>query len=197
MYEYVKGTLIDITFEHAVVDVNGVGYRLCVPFSAVAKLPERGHQVLFYTSLVVREDSHRLFGFLSLQERSLFAELGTISGIGPKTALSLVGHLEAESFSRVVATADITTLCKIPGIGKKTAERIILEMRDKLKRSPTDLSLVTGSSPQDTLTSDAISALINLGYPSHLAQKAVKKVLERAKEPLELTELITATLRNF
>ena len=197
MYEYIKGTLIDVTFERATIDVGGVGYQLFIPFSTFAKLPDRGKDVLFYTAFIVREDSQRLFGFLSSEERTLFNQLETISGIGPKTALTLVGHLEAESFQRAIASADTTTLCKVPGIGKKTAERLVLEMRDKLKKSAADLPLATTSSPEETLSFDAVSALINLGYPSTQAQKAVKKVIENSKEKLKLTELITATLRSF
>ena len=196
MYEYIKGTLVDVTFDHAIVDVGGIGYHLFIPFSTLSKLPNRGDEVLFYTAFVVREDSQRLFGFLTSEERTLFKQLETISGIGPKTALTLVGHLEGASFQRAITSADTTTLTKVPGIGKKTAERLVLEMRDKLKKSPADLPLAT-TSPQDTLSSDAVSALINLGYPSAHAQKSVKKVIEKSKEKLELTELITATLRSF
>ena len=197
MYEYIKGTLIDVTFERAIIDVSGVGYQLFIPFNTFAKLPKRGQEVLFYIAFIVREDSQRLFGFLSLDERTLFNQLETISGIGPKTALTLVGHLEGESFRCAITSADTTTLCKVPGIGKKTAERLILEMRDKLKKSSADLSLATPTLPEEVLSSDAVSALINLGYPSNQAQKAVKKVIETSKKKLELTELITATLRSF
>lgn len=196
MYEYIKGKLVDVTFERAILDVSGVGYCIYIPFNTVAKLPARGDTVLLYTAHIVREDSQRLFGFLTQEERALFNQLETVSGIGPKTALTLVGHLEGPSFQRAIASADIRTLTKVPGIGKKTAERLVLEMRDKLKKSPTDLPLAT-TTPADTLTSDAVSALINLGYPSVQAQKAVKSVLEKSKEKLELTELITATLRSF
>ncbi len=197
MYEFVKGKLIDVTFEKAVVEAGGIGYQIHIPFNAFSKLPHRGNEVLFYTAFIVREDSQRLFGFLTMEERTLFKQLETISGIGPKTALTLVGHLEGVAFQRAIAGADTTTLCKVPGIGKKTAERLIIEMRDKIKKLPTDLPLATGSSPTDILSSDAVSALVNLGYPSAQAQKAVKKVIEKNTEKLELTELITATLRSF
>ncbi len=197
MYAFIKGKLVEITFEKAIVEVGGLGFEIHIPFTTAAKLPHRGSEVLFYTTLIVREDSHRLFGFLTLAERTRFELLSTISGIGPKTALTLVGHIEQEAFERAIATSDIKSLCKVPGIGKKTAERLILEMRDKLKKSLGDLPLATHGEPQNTLAADAISALVNLGYPAIKAQRAVQKVLESDKEKLELTQLITETLRSF
>mgnify|MGYP000412740158 CR=1 FL=1 len=140
MLEYIKGTLATINPHKAVVDVNGVGYLLHIPLSAFSAMPPLGKEIIFYISSIIREDSHKNFGFLTLEERDLFEKISTVSGIGPKTALALIGHLDSRALETAITTANTTILSKIPGIGKKTAERLIVELRDKvlkgLKKSP-------------------------------------------------------------
>jgi holliday junction DNA helicase RuvA len=143
---------------------------------------------------VVREDSHTLYGFLKQQERDLFELLITLSGIGPKTALALIGHVEYEHFYRAIAESDLRLLGKIPGIGKKTAERLVIEMRDKLKIL--DKSYPISSDGKDLKISDAIQALINLGYPAFEAQKAVKIAQLKAGEKADTALLISLALRE-
>ncbi|HAZ15264.1 MAG TPA: Holliday junction branch migration protein RuvA [Parachlamydiales bacterium] len=195
MYDYLKGRLVSVTLEKAVIEVGGIGYAVCIPFSTFSKLPKQGEEAFLYTSLMVREDSQKLYGFWKRGDRDLFELLDSVSGIGPKTALALIGHMERDLFELSIAQGDLSALCKVPGIGKKTAERLLIEMKDKLKRSPLDLPLVSGSGPQDTLAADAVSALIHLGYPAPHAQKAVQRALEANQQKPNLADLITATLR--
>jgi Holliday junction DNA helicase RuvA len=192
MFEYVKGTLVHATPLKAVVDVSGVGYALRIPLSVYSRLPQVGSPICLYTSHVVREDAEHLYAFLTIEDRDLFEKLTDISGVGPKTALALLGHLELSDLHVALADGDIPLLSKVPGIGKKTAERLVIEMRGKVK----DLNLApTTSNPSERgLHADALSALINLGYNPLHARKALQTV---AKPELKLPELITAALRQL
>lgn len=193
MYESIKGQLIDKTPLKAVVETGGIGYRLTIAFSTYTKLPANGPVALFL-SQVVREDSNTLYGFLEKEERDLFETLITLSGIGPKTALSIIGHLEIGAFQTAVASADVRLLSKIPGIGKKTAERLVIEMRDKVKTAnPKGLALNTAHG----IVGDAMNALVNLGYNPLEAQKAVQSVMEEKKSETDLGKIITAALQKL
>lgn len=195
MYESIKGILTDKTPLKAVVETGGIGYRLAIPLSTYTRLPALEKPIQLFLSQVVREDSNTLFAFLSKEERDLFETLITISGIGPKTALAIVGHMEISLFHRAVSTADVRILSKIPGIGKKTAERLVIEMRDKFKggkkASPAPLSHADG------IVSDAMNALLHLGYNPLDAQKAVLAAVEEKKEEKDLGKIITAALQKI
>lgn len=196
MFEYIKGTLVDSSPEKAIVDVSGLGYSILIPLSTFAKLPQTGTEVCFYTAFIVREDSQTLFGFLTREEKFIFEQLEKVSGIGPKTALALIGHMEMAHFLQAVTQGDITSLCRVPHIGKKTAERLIIELRDKLKK--THLNIPTSDKePSSQVAQDAISALINLGYGSHQAQKVIQKILDSSKQEPKLPELISSALRSL
>src|SRR5258708_3770784 len=121
MYEYIKGTLIEASVSKVVVDIHGVGYRLFIPFNNYAKLPALGSPTCFFVTTIIREDAHKLFGFSNLHERELFEQFIEVSGIGPKTALALVGHLELRDLQNAISQSNVAAVCKIPGIGKKTA----------------------------------------------------------------------------
>lgn len=200
MYAYLKGTLIHSTATCVVVDVHGVGYQVLIPCSLLGALPQLGNPVQLYTSLVVREFSHALYGFLSAQDRELFESLMNVTGIGPKLALSLIGHLSFDSLQMAISQDDLITLCKVPGVGKKTAERLIVELRDKLPSmagqskttSPFAMQLPSGRGD----IQDAVLALINLGYTQNVAQKAVKQSLKELPKECHLAELITQSLKN-
>jgi len=201
MYEYIKGTLIDSNPSRAIIEANGIGYTLLIPLSHFSKLPKIGTQVTHYTSFVVREDSQKLFGFLTRHERDLFETLIDVSGIGPKTGLCLIGHMEINELQLAISQSNTQLICKIPGIGKKTAERLIVEMRDQMKKgmgkSFGPHPLTEGSGEQGVVA-DAISALVNLGYNSVQAQKAIQSVLAKSKgEEPELAKLITSALRSI
>lgn len=199
MFAYIKGELVQATPLHAVIDVHGVGYRISIPANVFSKLPQLGHPVILHVSHVVRELSQTLYGFFSLQERDLFELLLGVTGIGPKLALSLIGHLYLHDLRTAISKADIATISKVPGIGKKTAERLVIELRDKISSAfphdPSELSIPL-SDPQAQKISDAMSALINLGYNQAAAQKAIKKTLKDFSEDLDLAALITHSLKN-
>lgn len=199
MYAFIKGELISSTASHAVIETGGVGYLIYIPASVFAKLPQAGTQVLLHTSYVVRELSQTLYGFISVQERDLFETLMDVSGIGPKIALSVIGHLNMHDLHVAVSNADIPMICKVPGIGKKTAERLIIELRDKLPKmdvlSPSELAIQMND-PQGLKIRDAMGALINLGYNHMTAQKAIKKTLRDFPDEIDLPTLITHSLKN-
>src|SRR3990167_5536451 len=115
MIEYIKGTLSNASPVRAIVEINGIGYRVHIPLSNYTKLPLLGESVCFFLSAIIREDSHKYFGFLSAQERDLFEDLLATSGIGPKTALALLGHIEPADLQLAISTSDITSICRVPG----------------------------------------------------------------------------------
>ena len=198
MFEYIKGTLIDKEPPKAIVEAHGIGYRLKIPLSTYTKLPSVNTPVELYLSHIVKEDDEALYAFFNKEERDLFELLITVSGIGPKTGLAIIGHIDLSAFQRAISASDIRLLSKIPGIGKKTAERLVIEMRDKFKsfgkkERPNSISYGTG----DSLLSDALSALVNLGYAPQDAQKAISLALESNKEETDLGKLIAAALRTI
>ncbi|HEY2810025.1 MAG TPA: Holliday junction branch migration protein RuvA [Rhabdochlamydiaceae bacterium] len=196
MFEYIKGTLTKTSPSTAIIDIQGLGYRLHIPLNNYGKLPQIGAQVLFYISTVIREDSHKFFGFLTQQERDLFENLIAISGIGPKTALALIGHMELCELQAAIAQSNVSLVCKIPGIGKKTAERLIIEMKDKVF-IPLDTPDYDPPLQQPRVIADAISALIHLGYNKAQSQKAVQFALKHTSTEPELAQLITSALRHM
>lgn len=200
MYAYIKGKLTHSTPTSVTVETHGVGYQIHIPASLYGLLPALDNDVLLYTSFVVREQSQALYGFLSAQERDLFEELLGISGIGPKTSLSLIGHLPAQALCTAIAGNDIASICKVPGIGKKTAERLVIDMRDKLSAlggmHSGDFAIVMKNDPREQAIRDAMSALINLGYNQVSAQKALKKTLQDAPDTHDLAQLITLSLKH-
>ena len=192
MFEYIRGKLASSSPNKAIVDVQGVGYSILIGLSSFGRLPALGQEVQFFISPVIREDAHLLFGFLTTDERDLFEKLNQVSGIGPKTAMAFLGHLSIESLEEAIQQGNSTLLSKVPGIGKKTAERVIIDLRDKIQ--------VTKTAPKATVpgrgvATDAIGALLNLGYPLAKAQQAVQSVMGDQNKDLDLSRLITAALR--
>ncbi len=195
MYESIKGLLVDKTPLKAIVESGGIGYRLTIPLSTYTRLPALEKPVQLFLSHVVREDSETLYAFLSREERDLFELLITISGIGPKTALAIIGHMEMGAFQRAISNADVRLLSKIPGIGKKTAERLVIEMRDKFKGGKKEKTVLLSSAGD--LIGDAMNALLHLGYNPLEAQKALHAVMEERKEETDLGKIITAALQKI
>lgn len=196
MYAFIKGILSHATPSQATVETQGIGYLVSIPASVFAKLPHIGSEVHFYTSLVLRENSQALYGFLTSHDRECFEMLIGVTGIGPKIALSIIGHLAVQDLHTAVASGDIPSLCKIPGIGRKTAERLLIEMRDKLPSLEGSRVSTTPKDPRAQTIRDAMSALINLGYSQGMAQKAIKSSLKDLPESIDLSTLITAALKN-
>ncbi|WP_372932576.1 Holliday junction branch migration protein RuvA, partial [Shewanella putrefaciens] len=178
-----RGVLVEKQAPEILIDVNGVGYELQMPLTSFYELPEINQETVIYTHFVVREDAQLLYGFITKQERALFRLLIKTNGVGPKLALTILSGMTASEFVGCVERDDIITLVKLPGVGKKTAERLLVEMRDKLKSlmeasagSEREFVLQSNYSPAPTVNSaeeDAISALISLGYKPPQASKSV------------------------
>ena len=170
----VRGRIASKTPPQLMVDVGGLGYELEAPMSTFFHLPAVGEEVSLLTHLVVREDAHILYAFATEAERRLFRSLIKVSGVGPKIALALLSGISVEAFSRCVVNEDITALTKVPGIGRKTAERLIIEMRDRLKGPETsagDMPVATAAASPE---SEAYGALIALGYRPAEATRLLK-----------------------
>lgn len=188
MIAYVKGSLVESQAAFAVVESQGIGYKIWISLSCFAKLPETGQQVKLFTSFIVRENSQALYGFMTERERELFEGLLQISGIGPKLAMNIVGHLTPVELHQAIGRADVKTISRVPGIGKKMAERMIVELRDKV---PLHEEGVTTS----PLLFDLIGALTHLGYSGTSAREAAKKVLDKESEERDLATLIREALK--
>lgn len=181
------GTLLEKRPPMVLLDVHGVAYEIDVPMSTFYQLPASGVQVMLYTHLVVREDAHLLYGFATEQERQAFRQLLKISGVGARTALAVLSGMSVADLSHAVTAQDTGRLIKVPGIGKKTAERLLLELRDKLDTVP---GSVIGTQP-DIDGGDIINALLALGYNDREASWAIKQL-----EPnVAVTEGIRQALR--
>lgn len=195
MFDFIRGRLAAATLSYCVIDANGVGYRLWIPVTVASKLPDIGNEVMLHATFIVRELSHTLYGFISVEEKEMFELFLGVSGIGPKVALNLIGHLSSEELQGAIIENDLRTLAKIPGIGKKTAERLVIEMRDKFKKEFLPDMFTMSPKMEPSLASDAVSALINLGYTASVAKQAVKKSLESAPSIADLAVLITSALK--
>jgi len=174
------GKLIIKRAPHLLVDVNGVGYEVDAPMSSFYALPELGEEVTLFTHMVVREDAQLLYGFASEPERTFFRELIKINGVGAKMALAILSGMSVDAFARCVHDGDVASLVRVPGVGKKTAERLIVEMKDKLQAT-IETSLPTGIPMEPIIAAndpvdDALSALLALGYKANEASRMVKAV---------------------
>jgi Holliday junction DNA helicase RuvA len=197
MYEFIRGKMIQSIPSKAIVDVGGVGYGLVISLKTFQKLPNIGAEVFFYVAHIVREDGHYLYGFLSLDDKKLFEQLISISGVGPKTAIGILGHVDIGYFQMAVLQGNAALLSKLPGIGKKTSERLIIELKDKFSNNSNPGASLSSGTQGNTVAGDAISALINLGYHPLEAQKAIKKVLSLHEKEPTLSELISGALRSI
>lgn len=166
------GILIDKQPPTVLIDVQGVSYEVDVPMSTFYQLPANGTKVTLHTQLIVREDAHLLYGFSSEGERQVFRQLLKVSGIGARTALSLLSGMTVDELYQAVALQDAVRLTRVPGIGRKTAERLLLELKDKL--APTNQ--VPGAQPQTNARADALNALVALGYNEREAAGALSKI---------------------
>ncbi|WP_309398111.1 Holliday junction branch migration protein RuvA [Cerasicoccus maritimus] len=201
MIAYLQGKVADATPLSAIIDVNGVGYAVMVPVTTAEKLPAVGQEVRIWTVAVYREDSASLYGFASTEERDFFRLLmEKVSGIGPKTAISILSKLSVPMLTQTIANGDVALLSKCPGIGKKTAERLIVELKDKVGAIgvPSQTVVATGTTSQaptaSTTITDAVSALMALGYKAETADKSVSKAASKLGDSASTEELIRAAL---
>ena len=176
-----SGTLTDKAPTEITIDVGGVGYQIFIPLSVFYRLPDVGARVSLYTHTHVREDALQLFGFLGPEEKQVFLLLNGVSGIGPKLAVNILSGIPAEDLARALKESDQPRLLSIPGVGKKLAERMIVELRDKFLSLP-----AAGIAQRDgtQLTRDAVSALVNLGYRRAEAEKSVSEIARNGEGSL-------------
>lgn len=196
---FLHGKLVDALPTQATVDVHGVGYDVLIPLSSYDKLPSPGSDVKLLTHLSIREDAHVLYGFMTSQERDLFRLLvNNVSGIGPKIALNVLSGISVTAFRGAVANSDVKALSQISGVGKKTAERIVVELKDKIgpvgawEASSEGRSL----SPEDQRINDAVLALIALGFKHPDAHDAVRSAAGALGPKATAEELVRATLKK-
>jgi Holliday junction DNA helicase RuvA len=196
MITFLSGVLVEKQPTRLVLEVYGVGYEIFIPLSSFDRLPAEGEPCKILTHDHLREDAHQLFGFITAAERDLFELLLGISGIGPKTALSALSGLSVRDLKQAVVEGDLKRLSSISGIGKKTAERIVVELRHKLSAGEA-LEAVTGSpETHDLRTRDAILALISLGYKQADAQQRVRAILPKLKPATTVEDVVRAALAS-
>jgi Holliday junction DNA helicase RuvA len=199
MITYLDGTLREVWPTQVVVEVHGVGYEVLIPLSSYDRLPQPGQPVRLLTHLQVREDAHILFGFASPEERDLFRLLVTrVSGVGPKLALAVLSGMDVMRFKAAVVDSDIASISKISGLGKKTAERIVLELKDKLGVAAAWEAASADKAPsaEARAANDAVLALIALGYKQVDAAKCVREVALKNKEA-GTEELVRLALKGL
>jgi Holliday junction DNA helicase RuvA len=194
-----RGTLAEKQPPHLLLDVGGVGYEVEVPMTTLYRLPAQGEIVTLHTHLVVREDAHLLYGFGEKRERELFRELIRLNGVGPKLALALMSSLEVDELVRCVQAQDTAALVKVPGVGKKTAERLLVELKDRFKAWESlpgiaPLVLPNQAAVVASAEADAVSALVALGFKPQEASRAVAAV---EGEDLSSEELIRRALKGM
>jgi len=176
------------------LEVNGVGYEIHVPLSTSFQLPKNGESAYLLTHLVVREDQHTLYGFATEEERKLFRTLIKISGVGAKMALTILSGINVNGFVQSVINEDIDTLVHLPGIGKKTAERLIVEMKDRVEGITDNLESSASSTSENSTVIEARNALVNLGYKNNEAKKILDNI---DKNGLSVEELLRQALKSL
>lgn len=200
MITYLKGKVAAALPTQAVIDVNGVGYEVLIPLSSYDKLPQAGQPVEILTHLHVREDAHVLYGFMSSAERDLFRLLvNHVTGIGPKLGLAVLSGMSVTSFKAAVVNGDVASLAKISGLGKKTAERIVLELKDKVGVAAAweAASASHAPSPEDELVNEAVLALIALGYKQVDAHRTIRSLVETHSAATTSEELVKLALKKL
>ena len=193
MIASLKGVLSHKSIEHIIVDVHGIGCSVAVPLSTFYKLPDTGSQVCLVIHTHIAQDAVRLFGFLDHREKDIFQLLISVSGIGPRLAINILSGISPEDLSVAISDGDLGRLVGIPGVGKKTAERMIFELKDKITKLVS--SETSAGAPDRLVREEALSALINLGYKNNIAKNAVDKVAKDAGRKLTLEILLTESLK--
>jgi Holliday junction DNA helicase RuvA len=199
MIAHIHGRLQFKSPECLVVDVEGLGYEIQVPLTTFYDLPDIGSMVALHVHTHVREDALRLFGFQSREEKELFVQLMTVAGIGPRLAVNILSGISPAELEETVRQADITRLISIPGVGRKTAERMMVDLRDKLPGLALkhDLTFPIKQATDDAIRGDALSALLNLGYRKPVAQRAIEAARKRLQGNPTLETLLKEALRSL
>jgi Holliday junction DNA helicase RuvA len=194
MIGYLKGILSEKKPNSLILDVNGVGYLVNIPVSTFLELPDEGSTLALFIYTHVREETLALYGFRTMREKVLFEKLISVSGIGPKVAISFLSGMSADELIPAIQNQDIGKLSTIPGVGRKTAERVSLELREKI---PQLLSESAQAPQEKPMREDLISALVNLGYQQSLAERIIKNVLDKSKSDASFEELLKSALHGI
>ena len=203
MIGQIRGILIEKNPPEILVDVRGITYEIQVPMSTLYQLPDVGQEVVLHTHFVVRDDAQLLYGFCHTKDKTLFRSLIRVNGVGPRMALVILSGMEPDEFVRVVRNNDVTAMVNMPGIGKKTAERLIVEMRDRLSEWQASEGADSAPETQDSASTvkvfskDAEAALIGLGYKPQQAARAIAQVLKDNLEITDSEELIRLSLKSI
>lgn len=196
MISYLKGKLALKEPTHLIVDVNGVGYHVNISLSTYSETKEK-EEIFIHTYLHVKEDSHTLFGFSNKAEKQMFLSLLSISGVGPNTALMIQSSLSASELKQSIVSEDVKTIQSVKGVGLKTAQRIILELKDKIKKEGLyEEGEKIGSSGYNTIKNEALSALTTLGINKNVAEKSIDSILKNSGNTITLEELIKLSLKT-
>jgi Holliday junction DNA helicase RuvA len=196
MFAYLRGILIEVDSQQKIVlEVQGTGYLVTVPTSMISSLPSRGSEIKVHTYFSVRQDGVELYGFLTREDKQMFEKLITVTGIGPKAAISIMSALSSTQLALAIATGDIKTLITAPGVGKKTAQRIVLELREKIEKEAMDgLNAAVDLAAEQDMEKEAVQALMALGYQSVEAHQAVRMVRDQGQDTPELVRLALKAL---
>ena len=200
MYAYLNGKVAEKGQNSLVIDVNGVGYLLSVSMNTRQETPPVGESMKVYTYFSVREDAMELFGFAAPEEKNMFTRLLSVSGIGPKVALSILGSMPLRDLTLAIVTGDITSLSRAPGVGKKTAQRIALELKEKVEQSDLDYTPPSGATftpQQEDAAQEALAALQSLGYTPAEAARAIAQVRSQGETANDLVRLALRNMAGF
>jgi len=198
MIALISGKIVYKGISHVIVDVQGVGYRVFIPLTTFYELPETGEPVTLHIHTNVKQDAINLFGFYTIQERDLFQLMISVSGIGPKMSMNILSGISAQELLGAISGGNVGKLIRIPGVGKKMAERLILELKEKVVKK-----MMMEESPEiglqnrmdDMIAEDVLSALVNLGYKNNIAKDALDKALRSSEEKMEMDKLLKKTLK--
>jgi Holliday junction DNA helicase RuvA len=198
MIALISGKIAYKGISHIVVDAQGVGYRIFIPLTTFYELPEAGHLITLHIHTHVKQDAINLFGFYTVRERDLFQLMLSVSGIGPKMSMNILSGISVQELLRAISNGDVGKLCSIPGLGKKTAERLILELKEKvLKKMAAEAIPAIDNQERinELIREDVLSALVNLGYKSNVALNALDKVLQVSEKEISMGQILKKTLK--
>ena len=193
MIALISGKIVYKGISHVVIDAHGVGYRIFIPLTTFYELPEAGQIITLHVHTHVKQDAINLFGFYTVQERDLFQLMLSVSGIGPKMSMNILSGISVQEMLRAISGGDVRKLISIPGLGKKLAERLILELKEKVVKKMMAEEVPAMDNQQkinEIIKEDVLSALINLGYKSNIAQAAIDKVLYTSAKELAMDQLL-------
>ncbi len=195
MIAYIKGKLVQKDPTHVIIECNGIGYQIQISLNTYGEIKDR-EDICLQTIQIIREDAHLLYGFGSPNEKFMFQQLISVNGIGPGTAIMALSSLPPEELRSAIIAESVSTLQAIKGIGAKTAQRLILELKDKLRKDQSDVINLPGSAPHNSIRSEALSALITLGISRVAAEKTIDSILKKSGNNLSLEDLVKIALKN-